>query len=46
MPRKYPNKFRSRAVALVRAGQSVTKTASDLGITEICLPFERVLLIV
>ena len=37
MPRKYPDEFRHRAVALVRAGQSVTKTASDLGITDTCL---------
>ena len=37
MPRKYPDEFRQRAVALVRAGQSVTKTASDLGITDTCL---------
>lgn len=33
MPHKYPDEFRSRAIALVRAGQSVSKTASDLGIT-------------
>jgi len=37
MPRKYPDEFRSRAVALVRAGQTVTKTADDLGITSSCL---------
>ncbi len=37
MPRKYPDEFRQRAVALVRAGQSVKKTASDLGITDTCL---------
>lgn len=37
MPRKYPDEFRHRAIALVRAGQSVTKTASDLGITDTCL---------
>ena len=37
MPRKYPDEFRRRAVALVRAGQRVTKTASDLGITDTCL---------
>jgi transposase-like protein len=37
MPRKYPDEFRQRAIALVRAGQSVTKTASDLGITDTCL---------
>jgi len=37
MPRKYPDEFRSRAVALVRAGQTVTKTADDLGTTSSCL---------
>jgi len=37
MPRKYPAEFRQRAVSLVRAGQSVTKTAADLGITDTCL---------
>ena len=37
MPRKYPDEFRQRAVSLVRAGQSVTKTAADLGITDTCL---------
>jgi len=37
MPRAYPSEFRQRAVALVRAGQSVTKTAADLGITDTCL---------
>jgi len=37
MPRSYPVEFRQRAVALVRAGQSVTATASDLGITDTCL---------
>jgi transposase-like protein len=37
MPRKYPDEFRQRAVALVRAGQSVTRTASDLCITDTCL---------
>ena len=37
MPRKYPDEFRSRAIALVRAGQTVAKTASDLGITPACL---------
>jgi transposase-like protein len=37
MPRAYPAEFRQRAVSLVRSGQSVTKTASDLGITETCL---------
>ena len=37
MPRKYPGEFRSRAIALVRADQKVTETASDLGITAACL---------
>lgn len=37
MPRKYPDEFRQRAVALVRAGKSVVKTADDLGITSACL---------
>jgi len=37
MPCKYPDEFRARAVALVRSGQSVTKTAEDLGITDSCL---------
>jgi len=37
MPRKRPDVSRSRAVALVRAGRTVTKTADDLGITSSCL---------
>jgi transposase-like protein len=37
MPRAYPAEFRQRAIALVRAGQTVTKTATDLGITDTCL---------
>jgi len=37
MPREYPDEFRARAVALVRSGQTVTKTAEDLGITDSCL---------
>lgn len=37
MPRKYPEEFRIRAIALVRAGQTVAKTASDLGVTPACL---------
>lgn len=36
MPRKYPDEFRRRAVALVRSGQAVTRTAADLGITASC----------
>jgi len=37
MPRKYPDEFRARAVALVRSGQTVTKTAEDLENTDSCL---------
>src|SRR5437899_4822374 len=37
MPRSYPAEFRQRAVALVRAGQSVTATAAALEITDTCL---------
>ena len=37
MPHRYPDEFRSLAVALVRAGQTVTKAADDLGITSSCI---------
>ncbi len=37
MPRSYPAEFRRRAMALVEAGQSVAKTAEDLGITDSAL---------
>jgi transposase len=37
MPRAYPSEFRRRAIALVEAGQSVAKTASDLGVTQTTL---------
>jgi transposase-like protein len=37
MPRKYPDEFRRRAVELAWAGQPVSKTADDLGITHTCL---------
>lgn len=37
MPRAYPAEFRRRAMALVEAGQSVAKTAADLGITDSAL---------
>ena len=37
MPRAYPSEFRRRAVALLEAGQSVAKTASDLGVTQTTL---------
>ena len=33
MPRAYPDEFRARAVSLIRAGQSVRKTASDLDVS-------------
>ncbi len=37
MPRPYPAEFRRRALALVAAGRSVSKTAADLGITDATL---------
>ena len=37
MPAKYPDEYRRRAIELVRAGQSVPRTAEDLGITSSCL---------
>ena len=37
MPRAYPAKFRRRVIALVAAGQSVAKTAADLGFTDATL---------
>ena len=33
MPASYPAEFRRRAIALVRSGWSVTKTAHDLDVT-------------
>ena len=33
MPTSYPAEFRRRAIALVKAGATVTKTANDLGVT-------------
>ena len=33
MPTSYPAEFRRRAIALVRSGWSVTKTARDLDVT-------------
>lgn len=33
MPTSYPSEFRRRAIALVRSGWSVTKTAHDLDVT-------------
>lgn len=37
MPRQYPDEFRAGTVALVRSGQTVRKTAEDLGISDSCL---------
>lgn len=37
MPRAYPAEFRSRAVALVRAGKEQKQTATDLGIHPVTL---------
>ena len=37
MPRAFPAGFRLRAVALVRAGKSVSRTASDLGVSPAAL---------
>ncbi len=37
MPRAYPPEFRSRAVALVRAGRPAKQTAFDLGIHPVTL---------
>lgn len=37
MPKSYPAEFRTRAVALVRAGKSVRAAAAELGISESCL---------
>ena len=34
MPRAYPAEFRLRAVALVRSGKSISKTAQDLGVSD------------
>ena len=33
MPRAYPDEFRVRAVSLIRSGQTVKKTASDLNVS-------------
>ncbi len=33
MPRKFPAEFGLRAVALVRVGKSITKTAQELGVS-------------
>jgi transposase len=37
MPKPYPAEFRIRAVALVRAGRTITAAASSLGISQGCL---------
>ena len=37
MPRPYSAEFRRRALALVEAGRSVSKTAADLDVTEATL---------
>ena len=37
MPRAYPDEFRVRAVSLIRAGQTVKKTASDLDVSSAIL---------
>lgn len=34
MPRPYPAEFRRRAIALVKSGRSVAKTALDLDVTQ------------
>lgn len=34
MPRAYPAEFRWRAVALVRAGKSISRTAQELGVSD------------
>lgn len=33
MPRSFPAEFRLRAVALVRAGKPITRTAQELGVS-------------
>jgi len=37
MPRPFPAEFRLRAVALVRAGKPITKTANELGVSPAAL---------
>ncbi len=37
MPRPFPAEFRLRAVALVRAGKPITKTAQELGVSAAAL---------
>ena len=37
MPRPLPAEFRLRAVALVRAGKTITRTAEELGVSQAAL---------
>ena len=37
MPKPYPAEFRLRAVALVRAGKTITQTAYELGVSAAAL---------
>lgn len=37
MPRPFPADFRLRAVALVRAGKTITRTAEELGVSQAAL---------
>jgi|SRR5665213_127297 len=37
MPRPFPTEFRLRAVALVRAGKTITRTAEELGVSQAAL---------
>ncbi len=37
MPRPFPAEFRLRAVALVRAGKTITRTAEELGVSQAAL---------
>jgi transposase len=34
VPRPYPSEFRTRAVALVRAGKPISRVAAELGVSE------------
>jgi transposase-like protein len=37
MPKPYPAEFRVRAVALVRAGRTITAAAAEFGLSQGCL---------
>lgn len=37
MPKPYPAEFRVRAIALVRAGRTITTAAAELGVSQGCL---------